>query len=550
MSSAGLSQYLARGSAGALRGRLLSIRFFLIVALLAAEWLPISAYISTGRGGQSLARALVAFGSLTLAFGYYRIRGLIPGFSRELEGAPMVWRMFALHVCAMAVFLGISLMPVQSSVPLEVVNTIWLAAGLMGIVLAALAFIPARLWLAMMRATGYIWIAAAVGSFAAWRLVSPLWSVWRDVGWKPATDATFALSTLLLRPFFPSLISDRAATILGTQKFAVTIGAECSGIEGAGLMLVFCVGWLLIFRREYRFPRALFLIPAGMAVMFLGNSVRIAALILIGNAGAPGVAMGGFHSQAGWIVFNVVALGFSLAVPRVVWLTGERLAGERTLAMPSQAHDSAAPNPTVPWLLPFAVILASGMVSRAVSAGFEWFYPLRFFAAAAALWMCRRKYLELDWTPGWLSPLAGAAVFVLWIALDRGPHTDGGIGAGLAALSAPARLTWLSFRVVAATITVPIAEELAFRGFLLRRLIAADFEAVDFRRFSWFAVLLSSVAFGLMHGDRWIAGTVAGVIYATVMIRKGNIGSAVVAHATTNALLAAWVLIGNRWYFW
>ncbi|HEY3827209.1 MAG TPA: exosortase E/protease, VPEID-CTERM system [Bryobacteraceae bacterium] len=545
MSSAGLSQYLQRGSAGALRNRHLPIRFFLMVALLAAEWLPISAYVHTGRDGQSLSRALVAFGSLTLAFGYYRIRDLIPGFSRELEGVPVAWRILFLHFCAMAVFLGVSLMPEQPSTPLELVDPVWFAAGLLGIVLAAIAFIPARLWLAMIRATGYVWIAAAIGSFAAWRLVYPLWSIWQNVGWKPATDATFALATLLLKPFFPGLISDRAATILGTPTFAVRIEGACSGIEGAGLMLVFCIGWLCIFRRDYRFPRALLVIPAGMTVMFLGNSVRIAALILIGNAGAPGIAMGGFHSQAGWIVFNVVALGFSLAVPRVAWLTGERASGESALA-----HDKAAPNPTIPWLLPFAVILASAMVSRALSAGFEWFYALRFFAAAAVLWMCRRSYRALDWIPGWLAPVVGAAVFLLWIALDRGPHTDGGIGAGLAALPAPERTTWLLFRVLAATITVPIAEELAFRGFLMRRFIAADFESVDFRRFSWFAILLSSVAFGFMHGDRWIAGTLAGILYAMVAIRRGNIGAAITAHATTNALLAAWVLIGSRWYLW
>jgi CAAX prenyl protease-like protein len=64
------------------------------------------------------------------------------------------------------------------------------------------------------------------------------------------------------------------------------------------------------------------------------------------------------------------------------------------------------------------------------------------------------------------------------------------------------------------------------------------------------SVLISSVAFGLMHGDRWLAGTLAGLIYAIAFLRRGRIGDAVVAHTTTNALLAAWVLVGGRWYFW
>jgi CAAX prenyl protease-like protein len=102
----------------------------------------------------------------------------------------------------------------------------------------------------------------------------------------------------------------------------------------------------------------------------------------------------------------------------------------------------------------------------------------------------------------------------------------------------------------AAMITVPIAEELAFRGFLIRRLMSADFESRTLREFTYISILISSVAFGLMHGDRWIAGTVAGALYAAALVRRGRIGDAVVAHATTNALLAAWVLYSGRWGLW
>jgi len=35
-----------------------------------------------------------------------------------------------------------------------------------------------------------------------------------------------------------------------------------------------------------------------------------------------------------------------------------------------------------------------------------------------------------------------------------------------------------------------------------------------------------------------------------VMLRRGRIGDAVVAHATTNALIAATVLIAGKWGLW
>jgi len=109
--------------------------------------------------------------------------------------------------------------------------------------------------------------------------------------------------------------------------------------------------------------------------------------------------------------------------------------------------------------------------------------------------------------------------------------------------------------VLAATTTVPVAEELAYRGFLLRRLSissggAADFEAIDFRRVTYFAIAISSILFGLMHGQRWFAGTLAGVVYAMVARRRQSIGNAVAAHATTNALIAVYVLAGGNWQLW
>ncbi len=113
-----------------------------------------------------------------------------------------------------------------------------------------------------------------------------------------------------------------------------------------------------------------------------------------------------------------------------------------------------------------------------------------------------------------------------------------------------ARTVWVVFRALAAVLTVPVVEELAFRGFLIRRLMANDFESLDPRSFTWFAVLASSLIFGLLHGDRWVAGSLAGLIYAGVMLRRGSIGDAVVAHATTNALIAFSVLAGGKWNLW
>ena len=101
-----------------------------------------------------------------------------------------------------------------------------------------------------------------------------------------------------------------------------------------------------------------------------------------------------------------------------------------------------------------------------------------------------------------------------------------------------------------AIVTVPIAEELAFRAFIMRRLISPEFDAVALTRWTVAAIAVSSLAFGLMHGSRWIGGTVAGLLYAAVMVRRGRLSDAITAHAVTNALLAVWVLSRGEWQFW
>ena len=104
------------------------------------------------------------------------------------------------------------------------------------------------------------------------------------------------------------------------------------------------------------------------------------------------------------------------------------------------------------------------------------------------------------------------------------------------------RLTWI--------VTVPLAEELAFRGFLMRQFSGAEFESVRWREVSWTAILLSSLAFGLLHGELWIPGTLAGVAYALALRQSGSFGDAVVAHAITNALIAVTVLLTGAWHLW
>ena len=141
-------------------------------------------------------------------------------------------------------------------------------------------------------------------------------------------------------------------------------------------------------------------------------------------------------------------------------------------------------------------------------------------------------------------------MFAVWIAIGKWLVPYEAIPQGLSELSPPARAFWVCCRALAAILTVPLAEELAFRGYLLRRCASMDFDAIGFSQVRWPALLLSSVLFGAMHGTMWLAGSIAGLAYGLVAIRTNRLGESVAAHATSNVLIAVTVLGFGQWQWW
>ena len=341
--------------------------------------------------------------------------------------------------------------------------------------------------------------------------------------------------------FPPSLTADPTTAVLSTGRFAVQIADVCSGLEGVGLILAFSGAWLTYFRQEYIFPRALLLVPAGVVAIFALNVLRIAVLILIGDAGFPEVAVYGFHSQAGWIAFIAVACGLVLLSRRSAWLNRTAIRSEAAPPM----H-----NPTAVYLMPLLAVLAAGAVSRAFSSDFEFLYPLTVIAGLLMFARYRRPLSRIDWGWSWRGPTVGVLVFLVWIlaAFILVPEHD--MPAKLAATPTALRTFWIVSRIAGSIFIVPIVEELAYRGFLMRRLVKADFESVPFKAVPWPALILTAIVFGAAHGALWAPGIVAGIAFGLVLILRGRFGEAVAAHAVANALISVSVLGWDQWQLW
>jgi CAAX prenyl protease-like protein len=156
----------------------------------------------------------------------------------------------------------------------------------------------------------------------------------------------------------------------------------------------------------------------------------------------------------------------------------------------------------------------------------------------------------MRWNFSYVAAGLGAVVFFLWVALVKSDAgTTAATGIALGRLSFFEAAGWLFFRIVGSVIVAPLSEELAFRGYLIRKLVADDFQSVSPGKFTWISFLGSSILFGALHGE-WLAGTVAGMIFALALYRRGSLGDAVVAHGTANGLLSAYVLVTHNWSLW
>jgi exosortase E/protease (VPEID-CTERM system) len=519
--------------------------------------------------------AIVSF-AVFLGLGY-------PWLKVQREELSFGFISFGGYVACVVVTIGLHMLTVMQGAGFRFSYAVAVAVSaiyLLKIPCLALACIPLCNWIRMFRATSPLWLYACLAGAAAWFLVQPSQNLWAAVGTdagRTIQTATFNSARVVLQHVLPDLVTDAANFTVKTPGYSIEIAPSCSGMEGLGLILAFTSIWLWYLRKECRFPQALLLIPIGLVCIWGLNVVRLCILFLLGDWGYSEISEVGFHSQFGWIAFTAVALIFSVVTQKLSWVrrTSRSVTSTRSGEMQSawletadsvslQQIEDGGESPAIrAYLLPFLAILAAAFISRAVSGNFEWAYPLRFIAAALVLKYFWPDLKKLNWRFGLAGPAVGVAVFLVWMIPSwieslGWVHSQAisPLGAALAGLSPGARFTWIGFRVAAAVITVPIAEELAFRGYLARRLISREFESVSFSILTGFSICLSSVVFGMEHMKNladWphlALGTIAGLAFAAALRWRGRMGDAVAAHAVSNLLLAVWVLGFGDWTLW
>jgi exosortase E/protease (VPEID-CTERM system) len=380
--------------------------------------------------------------------------------------------------------------------------------------LAARATAPLGAWSALLRRRWRLILTAASVGTLAW--VAGTWSQaqLREILRLPTLRVAYAM----LDPFVDGAFIAPEAFQFGTQNFRVDLAPGCSGLDGIGLVGTFTAAWLFWMRKELRFPRALVLLPVGIAASWLFNAMRLAMLAVIGEHGSGEAAIAGFHSVAGLVLFCITAIG--------VVTIGHSARFQAVRGVERAPWFDA----TSAYLLPLLAWIGLGLLAEAfpITPGVR--LVVRGAAVIALLAAGRRHLGELARWPTKAGLIVTAACGALSLFLPRAWRE--GVMASMEFHGALEQV----LGAVGTLALTPLVEELAFRGYLMRRPASVHFELVDPRRAGWIGILLSTLLFGLLH-PAWHVGLIYGFLFCVAYAWRGRLTDAILAHAVSNLTL-------------
>lgn len=205
----------------------------------------------------------------------------------------------------------------------------------------------------------------------------------------------------------------------------------------------------------------------------------------------------------------------------------------------------------IPYIFPFALFAVCIYAGLFFNISQIFMYPVKTVLVALSLiyfWNVYKQ--EIRFSFSWLPVISGILVFFIWVFFEGmypqighsefNPYKHAS-GYGVYFI--------ITFRVIGATLVVPLMEELFWRSFALRFAIKSDFKSVPLGQFSWFSFIFISILFGLEH-ERWLVGIIAGMVYSGTLYRSKNLFDPILSHTTTNLLLGVYVLSTHQWSFW
>ncbi len=255
----------------------------------------------------------------------------------------------------------------------------------------------------------------------------------------------------------------------------------------------------------------------------------------------------------------------------------------------ARAVDPRDPDPSAAWpfVVPMVVFLAFVFLGGMAERWHAWAYVARTVLVGGLLvWLWPRLKKDVAWTHLGLGALVGVVGLVQWVGMDKllqlardqfpadwalgglwnllisGVRpTDAGVFNPVEKILGPAGVVafvgFLVVRTLGPVLVVPVMEELFWRNWLWRNILSPNnWRLAAIGEPDKIALAGTSLAFALVHPQRLVS-VVWALLIAWLLVRTRSIGACIVAHAVTNLLLAAYVLIAalalgyeSEWYFW
>ena len=217
------------------------------------------------------------------------------------------------------------------------------------------------------------------------------------------------------------------------------------------------------------------------------------------------------------------------------------------------------------YILPMAVFLGfvwlgtKGTETDAGNTWYPWAYVARTIIVAVMLILLWPAYTKVRWNHWWLGVIVGVVGIFQWVGMQLWLQqnfeffkpSDKVFNPEQFFKDPAMRWAFTAARLIGAVLVVPVMEELFWRDYAWRSVIAPnDFKLARVGEWDLKAFLIVPAIFALVHGNWWLTSIVWALMVGGLLVYTKSLGACIIAHATTNLLLGLWVLYSKQWSFW
>ena len=221
------------------------------------------------------------------------------------------------------------------------------------------------------------------------------------------------------------------------------------------------------------------------------------------------------------------------------------------------------------WVLAYVAPFVLYLVLTSIAARFGGAYPAAYCAAVAivgvsAFVLLRGQQILRPHRHVLVPVLVGLIGFALWVALAT-PRFEETLTSGFPDWLRPSAragynpfseltprsvaIGFIAVRLIGLVILTPIAEELFWRGFLLRWVDSPNWRDVPLGTFRIRSFAVVTLFFVAVHPE-WLAAAAYCMLLNGLMYWKKDLWSCVVAHAVSNLALAVYIMATGTWWLW